>query len=190
MVPTMKIIDLSSNNHETAKPFNYHAVRRSGVGGVIIKCTQGLDYVNPWLHTDAIAAHNAGLLVGYYHYAIPRVGEAVEQMKFALKAIECLPRNLGLATDLEVTNGLTWPEITTFAENCLGYLSSVHVESPLYSNEWFLSNMHGAPFAHKLWMASPGATPPKRKCWMWQNSWTATIKGIPGAVDTSIYIGE
>ena len=51
-----RMIDVSSNNHPNDKPIDWQAVAGAGYGHVMIKCSEGAGYVNPWLKRDADGA--------------------------------------------------------------------------------------------------------------------------------------
>lgn len=181
------MIDVSSNNHPGNKPIDWKSVRKAGYQGVMIKCTEGVSYTNPWLKPDAIEANRAQLHTGFYHFARPSVGNALAQAEFALTSIANLPRDLGLALDLEVNAGISWPDLSTWAENFLARISQANIGSPIYLNNYFLSQLPAAPFGHKLWLASPSSIP-RRHCWMWQQA-AKPVKGIEGLVDINAFNG-
>ena len=66
--PRAKGIDISSWQHPGGKPIDWHAVKADGVDFVMIKASQGTNYVNPYFAEDCHAAHLAGLIVGGYHF--------------------------------------------------------------------------------------------------------------------------
>lgn len=190
------MIDVSSNNHPDDRPINWNAVAHTETGldidGVMIKCTEGMpgnrEYINPWLARDAHGAHAAGLHIGYYHFAWPRIDDSEQQCEFALETIKGLPRDLGLALDLEEQNGLSWDQLSEWAFEFLSRISADNISAPLYSNQNFLSNMPKAPFNHKLWFASPSFRP-RHHVWAWQHTATARVNGIVGDVDLSVVYG-
>lgn len=176
------MVDVSSNNHVNDDPINWHSVAGAGYRAVMIKATEGLNYVNPWLARDADGAHTAGLHVGFYHFAMPAVGEADDQAEFVVNAVNGLPRDLGIALDLEVMNGLSWADLSTFGENFLARLVQLGVKySTLYSNDNFMANLSGAPFGHYLWLAQTAQ--PRQQVWGWQTTSPAAVPGIPGLTD-------
>ncbi len=163
------MVDVSSNNHVGGRPLDFGAMRREcGIDYVMIKATEGLGYRNPYLAEDARAAHEAGMDVGYYHFAHPCEAADVQVADF-LNGVRYagVPHRLGLALDLEVQDGLNWADLAEFAQTFLDSLSRAAQWTILYSNEDFLTNMPGAPWGYRLWYARPGARP-RRQCWAWQ----------------------
>jgi hypothetical protein len=61
-------VDISSWNHPEGKAIDWHAVKAGGYSFVMIKASQGHNYVNPYFAEDCHAAHEAGLIVGAYHF--------------------------------------------------------------------------------------------------------------------------
>lgn len=183
---SLKMFDISSVNHPNNKPINWKLVKKSGYVGVIIKATEGIDYVNPWLHNDVSGARSVGLHVGYYHYAHPGHSGAVEQANFVLDKVKGLPRDLGISLDLEVQE-LNWELTANWAQGFLATIAAQKITSPIYLNQYYLDNLPGAPFGHKLWIASPSKTP-RMHHWMWQKA-AGPINGIDGVVDIDEYNG-
>lgn len=189
MTVRVRAIDISDYQHgsEGTRPIHWEQVAREGyVRAVLIKATDGLDWTNPWLETDAHGARAAGLKVGYYHFAEPGASPPEDQAKFFWAAIKDLPRDLCVMLDLEVTDGLSWGDLSDWGEGFLKLFEGQVHTLVLYSNLDWLENMPKAPWGHKLLFADPAksiGTPPRRRLWGWQRSWTGSIPGIDGAVD-------
>lgn len=180
----MRMIDVSSLQHVNNQPINWCYVEKSGVQAVMVKATEGVGYINPWLERDARNAEASGLFVGYYHYCHPGSNSPSTEVDYFARAIAPLKHQLGLAMDLEVTEGLTWPELADWGHQFLDMLA-LHTAWPImYSNENFLTNMAGAPWGHRLWYASPSRRP-RRQVWAWQNG-TITVPGVPDQVDSDV----
>ncbi len=184
---SLPMIDISSYQHPNDSPIDWCAVAGHGIRAVMIKATEGTDYINPWLGRDAHGARSAGLHVGYYHFAQPGLSDGVLQAKFVVNVTRSLPRDIGIALDLEITGGLSWSELANCAKAFLDTLSNEQIGSPLYINDYFLSNLPGAPFGHHLWLASPGS-PPRRQVWAWQSS-PDHVPGIGAPVDIDTLYG-
>lgn len=181
------MIDLSSNNHHEGHPIDWVTVHAAGYRAVMIKCTEGLTYQNPYRVEDSQKAKAAGLHVGFYHFAVPRVGEAARQADFAIQSIKGLPRDIGLALDLEQSNGLSWSALDTFGENFLANVAKKAIGSPLYCNPDWLAHLDKAPWGHKLWLASWGKQP-HNQVWAWQSG-QRLVPGIAGMTDVGVFYG-
>lgn len=185
MPKTLKMIDVSSNNHGTDTSINWKLVHdQGGIEAVMIKATQGVDYVNPWAGEDAVKAIEAGIrYVGYYHFCEPcGLNNATDQANYVVEKTKGLPRNLGIACDLEVYYD-SWDFLEKWRNEFLSRLEALDVANrPWYTNGNFLDNIPGA-VAKPLWFADPGGTRLSRNVWAWQYSWIGAIPGINGYVD-------
>jgi lysozyme len=65
--PTSLLIDLSANEPD-APPTDFVALRKAGVGGVLLKATEGATYTDPTFPERVVRARNAGLLTAAYHF--------------------------------------------------------------------------------------------------------------------------
>ena len=175
------LVDVSSNNHPNGSPIDWCDLTRQGVRGVIVKASEGTGYLNPWLARDSHGARAAGLLVGYYHFAHPGQGGPAAEVDYFARCVQELPHELGLALDLEVTEGLSWPELASWAEGFLDALREHAAWTILYSNENFLNGLSGAPWGHRLWYAAPGRRP-RRACWAWQYG----VVNLAGEIDADM----
>lgn len=181
MRPQTPMIDVSANNHPDGGPIDWRRVKAAGYGAVMIKATEGSGYVNPWLQRDASDALAAGLLVGFYHFAHPGEDLPILEATHALAAIGGLRHDLGLALDLEVTEGKTWPQLASFAKAFHATVRERLNHSPLYVNDNFLDNLPGAPWGERLWVAQTSR--PRFVCWAWQEVIPDRVDGITGDVD-------
>lgn len=188
-MPELQIIDLSSNN---AQPWDFAAVKASGVTGVIIKATEGVGYVDPFLADAWKAAKAAGLWVGGYHFAHPGTNSAeAEAAHFVATIGPLLEPGDGAALDIEVegsapTNAFSLALAAAVAK-ALGFPPMVY-SYPDFIQHWLTDKGLGA---YPLWLASlTNICPPSMGPWpyvtLWQNTWTANVPGIPGQVDRSV----
>lgn len=178
------MIDVSSLQHPNGVHIDWCAVARSNVRAVMIKATEGVDYVNPYLSRDAHGARAAGLLVGYYHFCHPSHSDAQRQVAYFTDAIKtCPPHELGLAMDLETTEGFTWPSLESWGREFQGYLDE-HTSWPIdYTNLNFHNQMPLLYAGRRMWLAEPSARP-RMQCWAWQQE-PRNIDGISVQVDYS-----
>lgn len=82
------VIDLS---HWEA-PVDVAQINASGIAAVILKATQGTDFVDPPFASRAVAANGAGLLVGAHHFfdtPIPRRRQAISSPRSRDPASRC-----------------------------------------------------------------------------------------------------
>lgn len=179
------MVDVSSNNHPDDKAIDWDRAKAAGVEYAMIKATEGTTYRNPFLSVDGLRATRAGIAVGYYHFARPHVGDAVRQADYFWSHVYGLPRALGLCLDLEVTDGLTDSQLTTWASTFLDTIPASVERRELYTSPSFLARLKGQPRRHLTWLASWGKAPVRPE-WAWQIG-TATVPGFPGPVDVDVY---
>lgn len=184
----LKMIDVSGWQHDDPvhTQIDYEQVYDAGVRVAIVKCTEGLTYTNPWCDTDVQGFHKAGLLVGCYHYARPNQEDAVAQAEFALKATDHLPLDFGVSLDLEETGSFPMiGQMTTWAQEFMARINGDHEDAPLYVNRYFLQQLAGAPWGHRLWLAlgqdEQPEYPPGIHPWAVQ----FTAKDVPGIVSSA-----
>lgn len=181
------MIDLSSNNVERAEEIDFVAVRGSGHTKVMIKATEGTEYVNPFLRKWAEMAIAAKMDIGYYHYARPALHNPSSECAHFMGAVEGLPRNLGAALDLETGESLGWDRVEQWAGEFLGVMDPGITQRILYTNASWLAKLDPT-FSHDLWLASWSATPPRHHVWAWQSG-QAIVPGCPDKVDVGVFYG-
>lgn len=154
-----KIADLSSWQHPNGATIDFKAMAEGGIVGVIVKATQGTGYVNPYFATDVAAAHEAGLLVGAYHFAqFGTTGDPSAEIAHFKAVVGSLVHELGLWLDVEDNGGKQWYELGDPTKAALDELAQGEALSGLYTDQAALDGLTGAPWAHKLWIADPSGT--------------------------------
>jgi lysozyme len=175
-------IDISSWQHPQGAPIDWEKVFADGKRFCIVKCSQGVNYVNPTFRSDIEGARGAGLLVGAYHFAEPYHNTAVAESAYALAAVDGVVLDLGLALDWEDLGSLQAPDTGTWAEAFLTAVGAHVHPSALYTSADFLNAMMGAPWGHQLWIADPSGNYIGPPPWMKQTG-TGSVDGIEGTTD-------
>lgn len=160
MTTPIKGIDISAWQHPDDKPIDWAEVAEDGIRFVIIKATQGLDYVNPWLSVDAMGAHKAGLAIGLYHFAMPNPGEtpagdSALQAQFACLAADGLPLSLGIALDIEEAGALEPYQLSDWCKGFIAGITGRHHWCPVYTGGDFANQLTGLPWGQRLWWDEP-----------------------------------
>lgn len=181
---TVTLVDLSSNNHH---PVDYAAVRAAGVGGAIIKLTEGgaaTAYVNPYAAVDVAGFRGVGLPVAGYHFLHPTtpVADQLTLLQHNLHGVDFV------WVDSELDQG-PWPGVATATRAMCDAIAGAGLKTGLYSSPSFLGHLPGAPWGYPLWLADYGVPAPPVACTLWQYTDAGTIAGIQGAVDLSRYDG-
>jgi hypothetical protein len=193
-------VDVSAWQHDDPDhpQIDWVSLREAGCSFVIIKATQAADYTNEWLEQDVAGAHAARLVIGLYHFAEPgacdpdNVAEdAKAQALFACSAAAGLPLSLGIACDLEVTGPWAPYQLGDWFKTFAGVVNAMRHHCPLYVNRDYLSQMPGAPFGHRLWLAlgtiDMGQIPETVHPYMVQTIAEPT-KGFAGEVDQDVLL--
>lgn len=163
-----------------------------------IKATEGNGYTDPDFGRNAVGAAAAGLVVGFYHFARPDLGNTPEaEAAWFVRVVAPFMRPGELAAlDLEVQGG-------NYAEWARRWLAAVRAalgfEPVFYTYRSYFA-AHGISFASigsqaGLWLAAPGpeSAPGPMAGWpvlaFWQEG-TKTLPGISGAVDFDAFLGD
>ncbi|TCP26601.1 lysozyme [Scopulibacillus darangshiensis] len=173
---------------------SWEQVRKDGVAYVFIKATEGKTFVDPMLAKHSNGAEEAGLLLGYYHFArFSNKREAVAEARHFTKAINGLKAHLPLVLDLETGNGVAKEDLSKAA---LTFLDTVKSEAKhdvmLYTFTNFARRHLTSLLKYvPLWIAHYGVTQPKNNG-IW-NKWSVfqytsegQINGIKGHVDINL----
>jgi len=165
---------------------------------IIIKATEGVGYTDDKFLLNQTGARNAGMLLGYYHFARPDLGNTADaEATWFLKAIGSLKEGEVLCLDFEVS----FAGRVVWCKSWLDKVFSVSKCKPvIYLNkslavgtDW--SEVINAGYG--LWLADysydPNSAVPSTK---WpvtafrQYSNKETVKGISGGADDNVFYGD
>jgi GH25 family lysozyme M1 (1,4-beta-N-acetylmuramidase) len=198
-------VDVSNYQHPYGAGINWSAVRASGARFAFVKVSEGNWYANPYQAGDISAARAAGLDVGGYHFARPRLplSTAVTDAKTFASQLGNVrqPGMLPPVLDVETTGGLSGANVTAWVRSFLSTLEPAVGRTPMiYSGAWFWQGYMGNPmgFSHyPVWVAqyTPGDTGPNlfsdySYSTFWQYSGGSYVPGISGAVDADWFHGS
>lgn len=207
-----KGLDVSSNNHPNGALIDWAKVAAFYKGitdqpFVIIKVSQGADYVNPYWQADRAAAHAAGFTVGLYHYAEPSKPSptgrrGADEARFFEQAIgkgggiqdgEFLALDLEYGANPNETDLKPNADLKDYTLDFLATIeSALGIKPFLYSGHFYLEphncEGHAELGAYPLWLASyQEELPPTPAGWnqvaIWQHDCHGSIPGIVGDVD-------
>lgn len=177
-----KVIDVSSWQHKPGVVIDWAEVKTAGYEGVMVKASQGKDYVNPYLKDDLDSARAAGLLVGAYHFADPSRSTADEGALNFLQAVAGQTLDLAIALD--------WEQLGSFPvfqskDWITAWAVAVEGKAPvslLYVDESNFTALGDVPTGMQLWAAD--FTPTHAVAWMTQDA-QETVPTFDGVVDVS-----
>ena len=81
-----RVIDISHYDPQV----DWDKEKASGLDGVYIKCSQGVDFADPMCATHAANAKARGIAVGYYHFFMPDI-DPIAQANFFSGLLNNLP---------------------------------------------------------------------------------------------------
>lgn len=113
----MKIIDVSHHNGT----INWTQVALDGMKGAYIKLTEGTSFLSKTAYQNYLGAKNAGLLVGFYHYAHAN-NDPVKEVNFFLEKLGNMKVDLPHCLDLEESKGKNKAQVTAFGLKWMEYL--------------------------------------------------------------------
>ena len=174
----------------------------------IVKVSESIDYVNPFLHEQRMGAHAASLRsIGLYHFGRPSLNSGHAEADYFMQAIGNdggILKGEFLCLDMEDTDVPPQADLDAYVLDFAG-----RVQRPLgipiivYTGQWYANphNLNRDPaLAHLgLWWASVGtALPPTPEPWvsqgkpilLWQYNWNGTVPGIVGPVDLDWLVGD
>lgn len=195
-------IDLSNNNPE---PVDLGAARKGGIQLLVHKASEGTAFVDPLYAPRMARAHQTGLFRMSYHFARPENDPAAEG-RFAATAAHGHygPYSTGVL-DVEVGDG----DLSPWALKWLAaFYGSTGRKPWLYASDSFVrAHLTDPALAdYPLWLASwvpwdprasvadlveqaPLCPPPWTRYSMWQHADDASVPGVPGPVDRSLFMG-
>lgn len=206
----MMIADKNEANHAISRPADgFDLMKQQGVEAVIIKATQGTGYIDDVFLDYAKRAHDAGLLVGAYHFG--DASDVDKQAEFFLN--ECDKVQIPMLKCLDFEDFPHDPSKTMAlhqAYDFLLHLMNAGSRPVLYSGNLIKqvlhkdsppNDVHGQAHGYvqffaglRLWIAQyTNAQPTLPFAWkryfLHQYSDRMPIRGITAAVDVSHYNG-
>ena len=180
----MKGIDISSHNGN----INFEAVKNSGVEVVIIKATEGVDFIDRMVNQHYIGAKNAGLNIGFYHFMSEKT-DPCRQAEDFYNCIKDKSYNVLPCLDIEVNNyGRSATEITN---RCLEFINRFKELSGqdcmIYTGGYFgRDNLDSRIKCYPGWIAHYGVSQPMETGFPvvgHQYKETGRVNGVNGNVD-------
>lgn len=154
----MKGIDVSMHNGT----IDFASVKNDGIAVVIIKATEGVDYVDPYLEHHYEGAKAEGLNIGFYHFMSERTSPTQQANDF-WNAIKDKEFNVIPCLDIETNNmGRSTEEIS---ERCIEFLQQFKslsgLDCMIYTGGYFgRDSLDSRVKQYKGWIAHYGADKP------------------------------
>ncbi|HBJ2615540.1 TPA: glycosyl hydrolase [Clostridium botulinum] len=180
----LKGIDISMHNGN----INFGAVKNSGTSVVIIKATEGVQYVDPYLNQHYNGAKAAGLNIGFYHFMSEKTNPSQQAVDF-WNAIKEKQFNILPTLDIETNNqGRSQSQISN---RCIEFLEKFKALSGLscmiYTGGYFgRDNLDSRIKNYPGWIAHYGVNTPMATGFNvigHQYTESGRVNGISGNVD-------
>lgn len=143
--------------------------------------------VDPFFHTNAVNAANAGIKVGAYIYSYATTTQmAVEEADFVLNLIKDYPISFPVAFDVEasVQSTLAPSELSAIINAFCDRIKEAGYYPLVYANDYWLANKIDLSLIdYDIWVARYEVKHSYKNPVMWQATSTGSINGIQGNVD-------
>ncbi|MGI8777721.1 MAG: glycoside hydrolase family 25 protein [Acidimicrobiales bacterium] len=180
---------------------DWSAVKASGRLFAFTKATEGVSYVDRTLTYNRQAMAAEGLVLrGLYHFAHPALHSPADEARHFLSTVGPLMQGEVPVLDLEVEGG---PGVGAWAAQWLTLVEQATGHTPvLYSNAGYLTATRTQALTRfPLWVATWGrndgnvpASQPNTDRWdhwtFWQFTSKASVPGVVGAADESLFAGS
>lgn len=175
---------------------NWKEIKNTSVKGVYIKLTEGGTFVDPRSYENYIGAKNAGLRVGFYHYA-HCTNSPEKEAAFFIAQLGQMKLDLPPCLDLEEDKKKSKEFVSRFAVSWLEHVHNTTGIKPIvYTNYHFAKTFFTNEISkYPLWVARYSAAnrqggmqhPGKLSQWqrwaMFQYTDSGRVKGISTNVD-------
>jgi lysozyme len=181
----IKGIDISHHQGNV----DFQRIKAAGIQFVMLKATEGVNYIDPCFKSNAAAALAAGLPIGVYHFL--RAGSVENQVRDCLAAIKPYKITWPVAVDVEHNELLTMnrDKLTSVVLDFCARIKAAGYQPMVYSNyNWLYCSkrldVDRIRAAHiPIWMAwysnaTPDNTDRSALCDMWQYASDGKVDGI------------
>ncbi len=199
------ILGIDVSHHQGS--INWTLVANDGKVFAYCKSTEGFTYDDPNFQTYMTNGHNAGVVMGAYHFARPDNNSAIDEANHFLSVAGNYIGDgyLPPVLDFEDPNSSTHLDqiyssqyLTNWIQTWLNRVESVSGVKPvIYTNSHYANFLQSSLNTYGLWIAKPGTSPttPPTNMGIWndwqfkQYSWQGNVNGISGYVDLDVFNG-
>lgn len=155
---------------------------------VIQKATQGTGHTDRLLSYRYPKIKNAGLKIGFYHFAQYNSRNPIDEAQHFLNAIKGLESDTVLFLDIEIEDKWDKRIAINFANAFIKYVQSQGYSIGIYTGYYFYKDyLEGNILQVPLWIASYGKQPSTYPEDSWQYSENGRILGAIGYVDLNYF---
>lgn len=180
----MKGIDISMHNGS----INFNSVKNNGIEAIIIKATEGVDYIDPNFETYYSQSHNMGFHIGFYHFMSEKT-DPTKQAEDFYNAINGKEYDIIPVLDIEINKyNRSRKEIS---DRCIEFLTRFKelsgIDCVIYTGGFFGRDLlDDRVKQYKGWIAHYGVSSPMNtgfKVVGHQYTETGKVYGISGDCD-------
>lgn len=191
-------VDVSGHQRGNGAPIHWREVAADGQRFAFVKATEGEGWLNPHYLEDVHAAHQAGLLVGTYHYARPAKDARTQAAHYAAALATAPATSLPPVLDIEVDEGLSPAQLQAWTRDFLTETERLTGRVPMVYTYRYFWREHMADSnaftRYPLWLAAYQNTVPESvggwdNLTFWQRSDAGRVAGIDGPVDLNLFNG-
>ncbi len=169
---------------------NWNDVKNAGIQVVIQKASQGTSHVDSLLQYRYPRIKDAGLKIGFYHFAQYNSTNPIAEAQHFLSTIAGLESDTVLWLDIEIDDKWDKQVAINYANTFIDYVRNQGHEIGIYTGDNFFhayleNNIPSIP----LWIASYGRQPnlyPDNASWQYTDQ--GQLNGIVGNVDLDYFI--
>jgi len=178
---------------------DWSEVYNSGYRFAFAKATEGDGWTDPNFETNMNEGHDAGMLMGAYHFARPDLNsDALVEAQYFVNVAGNYLKEGWLRPVLDVEGDpvpLPWDELSTWIHEWMNAVVSLTGVQPIiYVNPYYALNLDESLKVYDLWICDISQSPPRTGIWddwaFWQYSWTGSVPGVIGDVDLDIFNGD
>jgi len=191
--------DVSSYQHPSGQTISWGSAKASGSATFgFVKASEGPGYTNPYFASDFAGMAAAGMIRGAYHFASPSTSAAAQAQHFVdVTGTLHQKGDLPPVLDLETSGGLSPTALIAWTQSYLQTIKTLTGRNAIiYTGPYFWQTAmanSGAFSGYPLWIATYGPAPQIPGGWstytFWQYTSSATLPGVTGAVDMSVFNG-
>ncbi|SHJ62809.1 GH25 family lysozyme [Clostridium magnum] len=169
---------------------DWNIVKQKGVEVVIQKATQGTSHVDSLLKYRYPKIKQAGLKIGFYHFAQFNSVKPIAEAQHFLSTISGLESDTVLWLDIEAAEKWDKQIAINYANTFIDYIKNLGHKVGIYTGDSFYHEyLEGNIPEIPLWLASYGRQPslyPSNASWQYSES--GRLDGIVGNVDLDYFI--
>lgn len=187
----MKGIDISMHNGS----INFNSVKNNGIEAIIIKATEGVDYIDPNFETYYSQSHNMGFHIGFYHFMSEKT-DPTKQAEDFYNAINGKEYDIIPVLDIEINKyNRSRKEIS---DRCIEFLTRFKelsgIDCVIYTGGFFGRDLlDDRVKQYKGWIAHYGVSSPMDTGFQivgHQYTETGKVSGISGDCDMNNFNEE